>query len=117
MAAPSLTKFAKKVGLNDPPPAPSTSKAHANKKRSSTDHAPEDQRQKKKGGDSAIPISSADALAARIEQLKINDSIIGHSLQALDAIGSAMTEADKHFCRSMDIPLLVEFGLHRSIQV
>ena len=119
MAAPSITKMVKKVGLNVPPPPPKpsvgTSKADAARKRKSTAPAPEDQRQSKT--QKAIPISTDDALVARLEQLKLSDSLIGHSLQALDAIGSVMTEADKRFCRSMDTPLLAEFCLHRSIQV
>lgn len=119
MVAPSLTKLVKKVGLNAPPTPPTTSRDDASKKRKSNDPAPEDQRQKKKTfkGDRAIPISSEDTLVARLEQLKIGDSLIGQSLKALDAINSVMIDADKWLCRSLDTPLLAEFNLHRSIQV
>ena len=105
--------------MSVPPPPPSTSGAEASKKRKSTAPAPEDQRQKKgkKTADRAIPISSEDALIARLEQLKIGDSLIGQSHRALDAIGDAMTESDKRFCRALDKPMLAEFSLHRTIQV
>ena len=112
--------MAKKAGLNAPPPAPTTSKSQGSKKRAPEVHHPEDQRpssRQRKSSDAAIPITSADALSARLDQLKLSDSIVGHSLQALDAVGSAMTEADKRFFRSMETELLVEFGVHRAVQV
>ena len=120
MAAPSLARLAKKTGLNVPPPGPSASKSQTSKKRTPEAHVPEDQRpsqKKKKTSDAAIPISSADALAARLDQLKLTDSIVAHSPKALDALGAAMTESDKRFFRSLETPMLVEFGLHRAIQV
>ena len=104
--------------MNAPPPPPSTSGAEATKKRKTHVPSPVDQRQKKsKRVDRAIPISSEDALIARLDQLKIGESLIGQSPKALDAIGDIMTESDKRFCRSLDKPLLAEFSLHRTIQV
>lgn len=66
----------------------------------------------------AIPIYKDDALDTCLSQLKINDnSVIGHSLKAADALGSLISKNDKHFLQSIDIPLLAEFAIHRTIQV
>lgn len=122
MAAPDIFKMlARKGGKVVPPPAtkksaPPTKRASSKRKATPDDVNPRPS--KAPSSDKAIPISSEDALTARLSQLKLDDdSILGTASASALGFYEMLSTSDRRFLRSMEIPLLADFGVHKTVQV